>query len=468
MFFQRIKTPGIAHVAYIVAENGLATIVDPGRDVERYLKVLRNNGLRLGWILATHRQEDFEMGGATLRRLTGAEIVACDHEYTAHADRRLVDGDEMELAEGIAIRALHVPGHTPESMAYAVTLADAPEGAWAVFTGDAMFIGDTGRTDLADAARTAENAALLYDHLHAKILPLGDQALVLPAHGAGSACGGNVADRDHSTIGIERATNAVAVKSRDAFVRHKASEGLARPPYFRLMEAVNLEGGRTFEDTPVDWPAPQEFERRSTAGIVVDTRPAEAFAGGHIPNAYSIWLAGMARYGGWVADPATPVYLVADDPAAMREARLALARIGHDNVGGALAGGFEAWRNAGLPVARSGTIVPRTLADDLGDYAVLDTREAGEVAAGGCIPDAVHVFVGHLEAEIDGLGLDRDRPVVATCSVGHRGSLAVSILERKGYRNAFNLLGGMTAWKRLGLPLEEPPSGFAKRMSTGA
>lgn len=455
MFFQRIKTPGIAHMAYILGENGTAALVDPGRDVERYLAVLRENGLRLRWVLETHRQEDFEMGGAALRDLTGAQIVACDHEITAHADRPLKDGEVLELVDGLKVRGLHTPGHTPESMSYAVSIGAAPDQPWGVFTGDAMFIGDTGRTDLPDADRTGENAGLLYDQVHAKLLPLGDQAFVLPAHGAGSACGGNVANRDHSTIGIERVSNAVAVKSRSEFMRHKVDERLSRPPYFRLMEKVNLEAGRRFEDRPVEWMPPREFEERRGEGIVIDARDAEAFSGGHIGNAYSVWLSGMARYGGWIGDEDTPLYLVADSPTDVREARLALARIGRDNIAGALAGGFEAWRDAGLPFEKSGTASPREVADHLDDYAVLDVREEGEVFEDGRIPGARNVFVGYLEDSLEELGLDRDRPVVATCSVGHRGSLAASILQRNGYEKAFNLLGGMTAWNRLGLPKEK-------------
>lgn len=230
MFFERIKTPGIAQVTYILADDGLAAIVDPGRDIERYESILRANGLGLRWILETHRQEDFEMGGAMLRKRWGAEIVACDHEIMAHADKPLRDGDEIRLNGKIVIRALHTPGHTPESMSYAVILAEAPTRPWGVFTGDTLFIGDTGRTDLPDVDKTAENAGLLYDCVHEKILPLGDQAFVFPAHGAGSACGGNVADRDDSTLGLEKTSNAVAVKSREEFIRHKCAERLARPP----------------------------------------------------------------------------------------------------------------------------------------------------------------------------------------------------------------------------------------------
>lgn len=454
MFFERIKTPGIAHVAYILAQDGVAVIVDPGRDVERYLRVLRDNGLSLRWILETHRQEDFEMGGATLRALTGAGIAACDHEITAHADRRLRDGETIEVAGGLSIRGLHTPGHTPESMSYAVTVAEAPDTPWGVFTGDSLFIGDTGRTDLTDAGKTGENAGLLYDQVHEKLLTLGEQALVLPAHGAGSACGGNVADRDDSTIGIERVSNAVAVKSRDAFVHHKCAERMARPPYFRLMERVNLDAGRRFDDTPVPWLSPGEFDERSAEGVVIDTRDVEAFAGGHIGRSYSVWLGGMARYGGWIVDESTPVFLVVDGPGALREARLSLARIGRDKVAGALVGGFKSWRDAGLPIEKGGTITPRELAERRDDFVVLDVREISEYEQGGHVPGALHCHVGHLEAELDKLAADKDKPVVSTCSVGHRGSLGASILQRHGYR-ALNLLGGMTAWSKLDLPMEE-------------
>lgn len=452
MFFERIKTPGIAHLAYILAKGNTAALVDPGRDIGRYLDVLRANGLNLRWILETHRQEDFEMGGAPLREATGAEIVACDHEIAAHADRRLADGEVLELAGGLSLRALHTPGHTPESMSYAVALDDEKKSVWGVFTGDSLFIGDTGRTDLTDASKTGENAALLYDQVHEKIFPLGDQALVLPAHGAGSACGGNVAPRDHSTLGLERAANAVAVKTREDFVRHKSGEGLVRPSYFRLMEAVNLQPGRPMPDGEVPWLPPGEFEELAERGCVIDTRPVEAFAGAHLPRAYSVWLAGLPRYGPAVVDEETPIYLVVEGPEALQAARLSLARVGYDNVAGALAGGIGAWRNAGRPFETLGILSPRELSARNDDYVVIDVREGGEFE-GGHIAGARHVPVDDLEDSLPRLQIDRDRPVVATCGVGHRGSLGASILQRQGYR-ASNLLGGMMAWNKLGLPVE--------------
>lgn len=255
--------------------------------------------------LETHRQEDFEFGSATLARVTGAKIVSGCHEYFGHIDVKLKDGAELKVAT-TRIVALETPGHTPESVTYAVYLEDAGDKCWGAFTGDALFVGDTGRTDLTDLEKTGENAGVLYDPIHARIAPLGDQTLLYPAHGAGSACGGNISSRDDSTLGIENGTNPVFKKSRSEFADYKVAEKMARPPYFRHMEEVNLLPGR-----PLPYPAtvhilqPREFQERMHEGLVIDTRSPEAFAGAHIASSYNIWLEGVPALGGWVADENT-------------------------------------------------------------------------------------------------------------------------------------------------------------------
>jgi hydroxyacylglutathione hydrolase len=454
MFFSRIKTPGIAHVAYVIAEGGRAAIVDPRRDVDEYLDVLKANDLTLMYVLETHRQEDFELGSAQLKAITGAKIVSGDHPLFAHSDIRLKDGEALEL-EGLTFKALHTPGHTPESVSYAVYVKSYPGKAWGVFTGDALFIGDAGRTDLPGAEQTAENAGLLFDSIHNKILPLGDQAFLLPAHGAGTVCGGNVANRDHATLGLEKTSNPALILGRDEFIRHRLRDRIPRPPYFRLMEEVNLKGGRPlalgFRSVPVL--QSEDFRNAAEDGIIIDTRLPEAFAGGHIPGSYSIWLKGVAMFGGWVAAPETKVYLVVDGPSALEQATLFLARQGIDHVAGVLAGGFEAWRNAGMPAEPSGTITARELGESRNTYAVLDVREISEFESGH-IEGATNVYVGHLEDRLADLPPEFGKAsrIAVTCSVGHRASLAVSILKRHGYARVYNLLGGMTAWQQLDLP----------------
>lgn len=202
MELRRIETPGIAHYAYVIADGGEAAVVDPARHAEPYLAAARELGSRIRYVVETHRQEDFVMGSAHLARRTGAAIVNGRHELFGHGDLRLADGDTFEIG-GLTVRALHTPGHTMESMSYAVYSPQVQGRAWCVFTGDALFFGTTGRTDLPDAARAVDNAALLYDSVHARLAELGDTALVLPAHGPGSVCGSGMAERPYSTIGDE-------------------------------------------------------------------------------------------------------------------------------------------------------------------------------------------------------------------------------------------------------------------------
>lgn len=468
MIFERIKTPGIAHVAYLIGNEGEAAVVDPRRDVDEYLTLARKHKLTIKYSIETHRQEDFVMGSAELARQCGAKVVNGRHHAFGHGDIRLDDGEGFEIAKGIRIVALHTPGHTPESMCYAVHLDDAPDHAWAVFTGDTLFIGEAGRTDLTDPSQTAEHAAQLYDAVHTKLLPLGDQTIVLPAHGAGSVCGGNIAERDDSTIGLERRYNPVFVRSRQAFVRDKLCERIPRPPYFRHMEQVNSMGGM---GPPISAGAvrvlqPKDFQGECRRGVVFDLRLPEAYAGGHVPGSYSIWADGLPVFAGWVAEAGSPIYLVLDEAEkALEEAVKALARVGLDHVEGVLAGSFEGWRDHGLPMAGVGTVEAGRVDVDAArrEMRVLDVRDDREFETEGHIPGASHLYVGYVERELDRLlpSFDPDAPLVVTCGVGQRASLAASMLLRLGARDVRNLLGGMKAWKRLERHMDVGASEFS-------
>lgn len=456
MIFERIKTAGIAHVAYLIGNKGQAAVVDPRRDVSEYVTLARKHKLTIKYAIETHRQEDFVMGSAELARQCGAKVVNGRHKAFGHGDIRLDDGEGFELAQGIRIVALHTPGHTPESMCYAVYLDDAPDRAWAVFTGDTLFIGEAGRTDLTDPLQTGEHAGQLYDAVHAKLLPLGDQTILLPAHGSGSVCGGNIAERDDSTIGLERSYNPVFVRSRDEFIKAKLEERIPRPPYFRHMEQVNSNGGMgpLISASAVRVLQPKDFQAECRRGVVFDLRRPEAFAGGHVPGSYSIWSDGLPVFAGWVAEAGTPIYLVLDDAAtALDDAVKALGRVGLDYVEGVLAGSFEAWRDHGLPMAGLGTVEAGRIDVDPTerDLRVIDVRDDSEFETEGHIPGASHLYVGYVERELDRLQppFDPEAPVVVTCGVGHRASLAASMLLRRGARDVRNLLGGMQAWQQL-------------------
>jgi len=455
MFFQRLKTPGLGHNSYVVGcGEGLAVVIDPRRDVDEYLHLARKNNLSIAYVLETHRQEDFEFGSRTLARMTGAKIVGGSHALFGEIDVKLEDDEELKVGT-TRIVSLGTPGHTPESMTYAVYVKDAGDKCWGAFTGDTLFVGDTGRTDLPDPEKTGANAGILYDSIHRKIAPLGDHTLLYPAHGAGSACGGNISERDDSTLGIEKGTNPVFSKSRSDFVAHKLAEKMARPPYFVHMEKVNLLPGR-----PLKWPStfqvlqPREFQKRMKEGLVIDTRSPEAFAAAHIPGAYNIWLDGVPAFGGWIANENTRIFLVAEGHEAMELAVLSLARIGIDTVAGILANGIESWRDAGLPIESIATTSASETANWMqqGRVHVLDVRDEYEWDEKH-IPGAVHRYVGHLVDDLPQLA--KDSEIVVHCNVGHRSGVAASILKRNGYTRVHNMLGGITAWEKLGLPLEK-------------
>lgn len=447
MELRRFETPGISHYAYLLVDGGEAAIIDPRRDVEEYLDAARSMGVRLRYIIETHRHEDFVMGSAHLRELTGAQVVNGKHDCFGRGDLRLDDGDEVQLGD-LKIVGLHTPGHTPESMCWAVYTGDGDQ-AWGVFTGDTLFFGDTGRSDLPDEARSVENAARIYDSVHEKLLPLGDGTLVFPAHGPGSVCGSGMAERASSTIGLEREYNDVFQLDRDAFAEKKGGERLPRPPYFRHMEKVNLGGGLppasgASAATPLD---PAAFRERASGGMIIDTREPEGFAASHIPDARSVWMGGLPIFGGWVASEDDDIYLCTDGDDDVSTACEHLNRIGIDAIRGWVAGGFPSWRSSGERMRRAGVITPRELKESSG-LQVLDVREPDEFASGH-IPGAINVYVGHLEEKLEELSFDRKAPVVVTCGVGHRAGVGVSILLRAGFEDVRNLLGGMKRWHAL-------------------
>jgi hydroxyacylglutathione hydrolase len=454
MYFEQFYLTCLAHASYMIGSGGEAAVIDPQRDVDLYLKVAQEQNVKIRHIFETHLHADFVSGHKELAGRTGAQIYIGARAGAAFPHAPLADGFEVKMG-ALRIRALETPGHTPESVCFVVTDEEKSSQPWAVLTGDTLFIGDVGRPDLSRTHTPQQLAALLYDSLHRKLLTLPDATLVYPAHGAGSLCGRSMRAERSSTIGTERRTNyALQISSREEFVRQLTANLPARPDYFLEDAEINRSGATSLADfSPLDPLTPAELQTLLDAGAnVLDVRPGEEFAAGHVPGAIGIALSGQfASWAGGILGIHSKPILVAETEAQVEEARMRLARVGIEEVRGFLAGGFAAWQRARMPVLVTPQISPPELEKRLqeGTVRVLDVRREGEWQAG-------HIAQADLRA-LDtfphGLpALGGSQPIAVHCKGGYRSMIACSLLERAGHRNVINVAGGFDAWHAAGLP----------------
>jgi len=453
MIFERIKSEGTAHNSYFIGSGSDAAVIDPRRDCQIYIDLAQQHGVRIKHIFETHRNEDYVIGSIELNNATGAEIYHGPGLDWKYGDT-LKDGRMFRIG-GLRLTAIHTPGHTDESMSYALTDLSSDEATVMVFTGDALFVGEVGRTDLYGSEETPRLASNLYDSIFSKLLPLGDGVILCPGHGAGSVCGLNITDRDESTLGIERIQNPVLQMSRDDFIKYKVAEKPERPHYFRQMEKYNLEGPPLLGCMPLPSPlTPAEFREEMEKGaVVVDTSEPAAFGGAHIQGAYSIWLEGLPVFAGWVLSYDKPILLVLEDETHLERAVRYLIRAGYDRIVGYLKGGTEGWYNAGFPTESLHLLSVHELKSriDRGEeLVILDTRGQNEWDSGH-IEGALHIYVGHLEERL--ADVPADKPVAVICNVGHRAGLGASILLRAGFTQVYNVLGSVKAWVAAGYPV---------------
>jgi hydroxyacylglutathione hydrolase len=450
MFIEKIKSEGLAHLSYLIGSGGEAAVVDPRRDCDLYVEMAAASGCRITHIFETHRNEDLLSGAAILAGLAGATV---HHGPNPEAEvvyaQTVREGDIFEIGK-IRLSVMETPGHTDDSVSFAVYDADFGEDAFGVFTGDALFIGDVGRTDFYPE-RSREVAGLLFDSLR-KIESLGDQAVIYPAHGAGSVCGSGMADREVSTIGYERRNNErFAMSDRNAFIDAKVAEHHEQPPYFRHMEKVNLQGAEALRHPlgPTPLSAPVFKERRKRVKLI-DVRSAAAFLGAHLPDSIALPVGMISAFAGWLLEPGDAIALVAEDAAQAEEAARHFGRIGYDNIEGYLAPSLVAWAAAGeafgsLPVVDAGTVKARLEGES--DWVLLDVRGDDELAAAK-IPGARHLYIGELPEKLDALEPSRAHTVM--CGSGARATIAASILLRAGFRDVDLFLGSMSAWRQIG------------------
>jgi len=442
----------LSQASYLIGDEstGRAVVVDPRRDIQQYLDDAAAAGLRIELIVETHFHADFLSGHLELAEATGAEIGFGEAATADFPIRRLRDGERVSLGE-VMLEVRATPGHTPESISVVVYEHGTDEVPYGVLTGDALFVGDVGRPDLLSSVGVSaeELAGQLYRSLHDKLLTLPDVTRVYPAHGAGSACGKNLSTETVSTIGEQRATNyALAPMSASEFIAAVTEGQPTAPGYFAFDAGLNRRRRELLDETEA--PAPlgldEVLDRQAQGAVVLDTRDATSFAIGHLRGALNVGAGGrFAEYAGSVVDHDTPIVLVADPEGAL-EARVRLARIGFDQVVGALDDPLAAFVAHPEVVEASS----RVTVDELGRRlraadgpALVDVRNAGEVKL-GTIAGARNIPVAELRSRLG--ELDPARPTVVYCAGGYRSILASSLLRAAGFTQVSDLLGGYGAW----------------------
>jgi len=470
MYFEQFYLTCLAHASYMIGSEGEAAVVDPQRDVDIYLKAAAEQNLEIRHIFETHLHADFVSGHKELAARTGAKIYIGAQANAEFPHVPLTDGFEVKMG-AVRIRTLETPGHTPESVCLVITdegKSSAGKAAHpcSVLTGDTLFIGDVGRPDLSRTHTPRELAGLLYDSLHQKLLALPDAVMVYPAHGAGSLCGRAMRAERSSTIGTERLTNyALKIASREEFIAQLTTNLPTRPEYFLEDAEINRSGAPALTElpplpalSPAELHALLQPNANGKVGVnininisinVLDVRPGDVFAAGHVPGSINIALAGQfASWAGGIMGIRSKPVLIGDSDAQIEEARMRLARVGIEEFRGYLAGGVAAWQKAGLPMLMTAQISVQELSQKLREGSwraldILDVRREGEWQAG-------HIAEAQwrpLDTFPQGLPvIDKGRPVAVHCKSGYRSMIACGLLERAGYRNVINVVGGFDAW----------------------
>jgi hydroxyacylglutathione hydrolase len=454
MYFEQFYLGCLAHASYMIGSDGEAIVVDPQRDVDLYLKAAQEHGLQVRHVFETHLHADFVSGHKELAARTGAKIYVGAQAGATYPHVDVSGGFALRFGKA-RLQVLETPGHTPESICLLLTDEEKSARPWAVLTGDTLFLGDVGRPDLSKKHTPQQLAGMLYDSLHNKLMALADDVLVYPAHGAGSLCGKNMRAERSSTIGTERLTNyALQIKSRREFIKELTTNLPTRPNYFLQDAEINREGAAALAELP-SLPAvsPEQLKALlAKSETVLDVRPGDQFAQAHVPGSINIALSGQfASWAGTLLGVNSSPVLIADSAEQIAEARMRMARVGIEGAIGYLEGGLSAWKQVGFPIETLAQISVQDLSEQIAEMKmrVLDVRREGEWQAG-------HV-AGADWAPLDRFGdalpnLDRDAPIAVHCKGGYRSLIACSFLQRAGYRNVVNVIGGFDAWQQAQLP----------------
>jgi len=456
MFIKQLYTGCLSEAAYYIESEGIAAVVDPLRDIEEYLVLAKERNATIKYIFETHFHADFVSGHLDLAKATGATIVYGPGTETRFPVHVAKDEEIFEIGK-ISIQVLHTPGHTLESSCY--LLKDETGKDNAIFTGDTLFVGDVGRPDLAQKANEIsmeDLAGMLYESLQKRIMPLADEVVLYPAHGAGSSCGKNLGPETFSTIGEQKATNyALQPQTKEEFIQ-AVTEGLAAPPqYFPINAKINKEGYESLDAVLSKGLQPlsiDAFKGKIGQGVLIlDTRNSGVFSSGFVPGSVSIGLDGrFAEWAGSLLPFDQPMILVTE-PGKEKETIVRLARVGFDKIEGYLNGGYASWLEAGEPIDMIIDVEADEVAMDISfdpNMVILDVRKAPEYADGH-IKEAINIPLNELTDPGSMANLDDHHNIYVHCAGGYRSVIASSLIKRQGIHNIRNILGGFGKLKEL-------------------
>jgi hydroxyacylglutathione hydrolase len=456
MKIEQLYTGCLAEAAYYIESDGEVAIIDPLRETEPYLELVKKNNGKIKYILETHFHADFVSGHVDLAKKSGATIVYgpnANPDFNFHSAK---DGEVLKIGK-ITITVLHTPGHTLESVTY--LLKDENGKPVCIFTGDTLFIGDVGRPDLAiKSDLTKEDlAGMLFDSLRNKIMPLPDDILVYPAHGAGSSCGKNMSKETFSTLGEQKKTNyALQNISHEAFIKELTTGILPAPQYFAKNAMLNKSGYDSIDDVMQRGNKEfslEEFEKAVADGaLILDTRSKEVFSKGFIPGSIFIGLDGQFAIwvGALITDLKQKIILITET-GKEEEAVLRLARVGYDNCIGYLRGGFKTWADAGKSIDKIDSVTAEELAKLKieKNVKIVDSRKPSEFEAEH-VNDAILYPLDFINDHLN--DLDKKETTYLHCRSGYRSVIAISILKKNGYQNMVDVLGGFAEMEKTNIP----------------